>query len=101
MVTETLVDRDDPAFANPTKPIGSHMDEATAKTLAAQQGWMVKDDAGRGWRRVVPSPPPREIVDYQAIEHLARAGFVVIGCRRRRHPGRRGRRRATAEASRR
>src|SRR5215469_16976220 len=56
VVTETLVDLADPAFANPTKPIGSHMDEARAKALAAQQGWVVKEDAGRGWRRVVPSP---------------------------------------------
>src|SRR5580700_9000387 len=67
-------------FREPTKPIGSHMDEATAKKLAAAQGWTVKDDAGRGWRRVVPSPRPKKIVDYLAIAHLARAGFVVIGC---------------------
>ncbi|MGO8797645.1 MAG: carbamate kinase [Roseiarcus sp.] len=80
VVTETLVDRHDAAFKDPTKPIGSHMDEAKAKTLAAAQGWVVKEDAGRGWRRVVPSPAPRKIVDYRAIEHLARAGFVVIGC---------------------
>jgi carbamate kinase len=79
VVTETLVDADDPAFRDPTKPIGSYMDEATAKKLAAAQGWTVKDDAGRGWRRVVPSPQPRQIVDYQAIAHLARAGFVVVG----------------------
>ena len=80
VVTEMLVDADDPAFKNPTKPIGSHMPEATAKTLAAAQGWTVQEDAGRGWRRVVPSPVPRKIVDYRAIEHLARAGFVVIAC---------------------
>ena len=58
MVTQTLVDRDDPAFADPTKPIGSHMDEARAKKLAKQQGWTVSEDAGRGWRRVVASPQP-------------------------------------------
>ena len=80
VVTETLVDRNDPAFKDPTKPIGSHMEEARAKELAARQGWVVKDDAGRGWRRVVPSPIPRKIIDYKAIEHLVRAGFVVIGC---------------------
>ncbi len=80
VVTETLVDRDDPAFKDPTKPIGAHMDEARAKALAAQQGWVVKDDAGRGWRRVVPSPAPLKIIDYRAIEHLARADFVVVGC---------------------
>ena len=80
VVTETLVDRHDPAFRDPMKPIGSHMDEAKAKALAAAQGWVVKEDAGRGWRRVVASPTPKKIVDYQAIERLARAGFVVIGC---------------------
>jgi len=51
IVTQTLVDRDDPAFASPTKPIGSHMAEARAKQLAAQYGWTVREDAGRGWRR--------------------------------------------------
>jgi carbamate kinase len=80
VVTQTLVDRDDPAFRNPTKPIGSHMDEARAKALAKEQGWVVKEDAGRGWRRVVPSPVPRKIVDYQAIADLARAGYIVVGC---------------------
>lgn len=80
VVTETLVDASDPAFKDPTKPIGSHMDEATAKVIAAQQGWVVKDDAGRGWRRVVPSPMPKHIVDYEVIGHLARVGYLVIGC---------------------
>ena len=79
VVTETLVDAADPAFKEPTKPIGSQLDEATAKALATVQGWTVKEDAGRGWRRVVPSPLPRRIIDHQAIAHLARAGFVVIG----------------------
>jgi carbamate kinase len=80
VVTETLVDRDDLAFADPTKPIGSHMDEARAKELAARQGWTVKQDAGRGWRRVVPSPKPKRIVDLAPIEHLAASGHVVIAC---------------------
>ena len=80
VVTETLVDKSDPAFADPSKPIGSHMDEATAQQLAAQQGWTVKDDAGRGWRRVVPSPQPQRIVDYAVIGHLARAGYLVVAC---------------------
>ena len=80
VVTETLVDAEDPAFRNPTKPIGSHMDEATAKKLALAQGWTVNEDAGRGWRRVVPSPRPQKIIDYRAIEHLARSGFVVVAC---------------------
>ncbi len=80
VVTETLVDAADPAFRNPTKPIGSQLEEAAAKALAARQGWTVAEDAGRGWRRVVPSPQPLRIIDYQAMAHLARAGFVVIGC---------------------
>ncbi|HYM30998.1 MAG TPA: carbamate kinase [Candidatus Cybelea sp.] len=80
VVTQTLVDRNDPAFRDPSKPIGSHMDETTAKRLAAQQGWTVKDDAGRGWRRVVPSPEPKAIIDFEVIGFLARAGYVVIGC---------------------
>jgi carbamate kinase len=78
VVTQTLVDSGDPAFQNPTKPIGSHMDEATAKKLAKQQGWTVAEDAGRGWRRVVPSPLPRAIVDREVISHLARSGYVVV-----------------------
>ncbi len=80
VVTEILVDRNDPAFSEPSKPIGSYMDEAKAKALAAAQGWSVKEDAGRGWRRVVASPVPRQIIDSQAINQLARSGFVVIGC---------------------
>ncbi len=80
VVTETLVDRNDPAFTDPTKPIGSHMDEARARELAASQGWTVKEDAGRGWRRVVPSPRPKKIVDLAAIKDLAGMGHVVIAC---------------------
>ena len=80
LVTQTLVDRNDPAFADPSKPIGSHMDEQTARRLASRQGWVVKDDAGRGWRRVVPSPLPKSIVELAAINALARSGFVVIAC---------------------
>jgi carbamate kinase len=80
IITQTLVDRNDPAFADPSKPIGSHMDEQTAQRLARRQGWIVKEDAGRGWRRVVPSPQPRTIVELEAINLLARSGFVVIAC---------------------
>jgi carbamate kinase len=80
IVTQTLVDRHDPAFADPSKPIGSHMDEQMARRLASRQGWVVKEDAGRGWRRVVPSPSPKTIVELAAIKELAHAGFVVIAC---------------------
>ena len=80
VVTQVLVDRNDPAFADPAKPIGSHMDEATARRRAAELGWIVREDAGRGWRRVVPSPLPQGIVEIDEIEHLVSAGYVVIAC---------------------
>ena len=80
LVTETLVDRQDPAFENPAKPIGPHLDEATARQRAAEQGWTVKEDAGRGWRRVVPSPLPRAILELEVISELTAAGTVVIAC---------------------
>lgn len=78
VVTQTLVDANDPAFANPTKPIGSFMDEATARLRAEREGWRVVEDAGRGWRRVVPSPRPIAIVELDAIQALVREGFLVI-----------------------
>ena len=80
VVTQVLVDRNDPAFAEPAKPIGSQMDEERARRLAAELGWIVRDDAGRGWRRVVPSPLPQGIVEIDEIEHLVSAGYVVIAC---------------------
>jgi carbamate kinase len=80
IVTQTLVDRNDPAFANPTKPIGSHMEEARAKQLAKKYHWTVREDAGRGWRRVVPSPKPQTIVETPVIKTLAGQGFVVVAC---------------------
>ncbi len=80
IITQTMVDRNDPAFADPSKPIGSHMNEETAQRLARRQGWIVKEDSGRGWRRVVPSPQPKTIIELAAINLLARSGFVVIAC---------------------
>lgn len=80
VVTQTIVDRNDPAFANPTKPIGSHMDEARAKDLAAKYDWTVREDAGRGWRRVVASPKPQAIVETDVIRYLAQGGYVVVAC---------------------
>ncbi len=78
VVTQTLVDADDPAFQNPTKPIGSFMDEAEAKGHAAAEGWSVVEDAGRGWRRVVASPIPKKLVEFDAILTLLNKGFTVV-----------------------
>ena len=79
VVTQTLVDRADPAFQNPSKPIGSFMQQADALKHKDADGWSVIEDAGRGWRRVVASPRPVEIVQQEAIVTLARSGFAVIG----------------------
>jgi len=78
VVTETLVDRKDPAFANPTKPIGSFMDIRSAKIRCDRDGWTVVEDAGRGWRRAVPSPAPIRIIQKDVILALAKAGFTVV-----------------------
>jgi carbamate kinase len=80
VVTLVEVDAKDPAFRDPTKPIGSPMDEPTARKRAAELGWQVRPDPGRGWRRVVPSPAPRAIVDLDVIAHLVGAGYVVVAC---------------------
>ena len=79
VVTQVLVDRDDPAFANPSKPIGSFMDEDTAQERSQADDWVVVEDAGRGWRRVVPSPLPIRIIQVDAIRALIQDGFTVIG----------------------
>jgi len=79
VVTQTEVARDDPAFAKPSKPIGSFMDEAEARRRREQDGWEVIEDASRGWRRVVASPRPRRIVELEAIRTLIAAGAIVIG----------------------
>jgi carbamate kinase len=79
VVTQVLVDKNDPAFENPSKPIGSFMDHSTAQDRAESEGWAVVEDAGRGWRRVVPSPLPMQILEQDAIRALLEDGFVVIG----------------------
>ena len=79
VVTQVLVDRNDPAFEKPSKPIGSFMDQVTAQDRADSEGWAVVEDAGRGWRRVVPSPLPVRILEQDAIKALLREGFVVVG----------------------
>ena len=78
VVTQVLVDKNDPAYLNPSKPIGSFMDEARAAAQREQEGWHVVEDAGRGWRRVVPSPLPKAIVEQASIESLIKSGFTVI-----------------------
>jgi carbamate kinase len=78
VVTRTVVDADDPAFRSPSKPIGSFYDEAEARRRMDVDGWAMKEDAGRGWRRVVPSPEPNEILEQPAIEALLGTGAVVV-----------------------
>jgi carbamate kinase len=78
VVTQVLVDRNDPAFQKPTKPIGSFMAEAEAARRRDEEGWNVLEDAGRGWRRVVPSPQPERVIERDTVKELIDAGFVVI-----------------------
>lgn len=78
LVTQTVVDPDDPAFAAPSKPIGSFMSAEEAATHAREDGWNVVEDSGRGWRRVVPSPKPQRIVEIEAIRMLNAAGYAVV-----------------------
>lgn len=78
LLSLVLVDKDDPAFARPTKPIGPFYREADARAKAATLGWSVVDDAARGYRRVVPSPKPAEIVGLAAIRHCLSHGIIVI-----------------------
>ena len=78
LVTQTIVSRDDAAFQNPTKPIGPFYSEEEAKAVQAERGYVVKEDAGRGWRRVVPSPKPVEIVEAPIIKALVEAGVLVV-----------------------
>jgi carbamate kinase len=78
VITQVLVDRNDKAFLNPSKPIGGFMDENEAKRRESDMGWSVVEDAGRGWRRVVASPLPKEVVELDTVKALLKAGVVVI-----------------------
>ena len=78
VVTQVIVDERDPAFRRPTKPIGPFYSEERGRTLAKEKGWTVVEDSGRGYRRVVPSPRPLEIVEIEAIRKLMQDGTIVI-----------------------
>lgn len=78
VVTQVVVDKDDPKFQNPSKPIGPFYTEEEAKKLHEEKGYTMKEDAGRGWRRVVASPMPVEIVELDAVKCLLEGGFVTI-----------------------
>ena len=80
MLTQVVVDPKDPAFSNPTKPIGGYYSEEEAKKLMAETGDVYVEDAGRGWRRVVPSPKPVDIYEKISLQTLVDAGQVVIAC---------------------
>lgn len=79
MLTHTVVDPADPAFSGPTKPIGSFYTEQVARSLARENGWVVAEDSGRGWRRLVASPRPQRILEERAIAALLSSGFAVVG----------------------
>ncbi len=80
LLTHVLVAEDDPAFEKPTKPIGPFYDERRAEELRRERGWSVVQDAGRGWRRVVPSPVPLEVVELDSIRALLGAGAITVAC---------------------
>ena len=80
VLTQVEVDPDDPAFLNPTKPIGSFMTEAEARHLEKERDYRVVEDAGRGWRRVVASPEPKAIVEIDTIRSLVNTDHVVVAC---------------------
>jgi carbamate kinase len=78
IVTQVVVDQSDPAFENPSKPVGPFYDEAQARTMMLEQGHVMREDAGRGWRRVVPSPEPTEIVEIEAVRDLVDSGVLAV-----------------------
>lgn len=80
LVTQTLIDPNDAAFSHPDKPIGDYMTQETAETLAKAQGWDIAEDSGRGWRRVVASPAPQEVIETPVIRTLLEQNVLVIAC---------------------
>lgn len=78
VITQVLVDEKDPAFQNPTKPVGSFFSAEEAAQLMAEKGYIMREDAGRGWRRVIPSPEPIDVIEAPIIKSLVEAGHVVI-----------------------
>ena len=78
LLTQVEVDPEDPAFANPSKPIGPFFEEEEAKKIGDELGWLMKEDSGRGWRHVVPSPKPKHVCDISLVQMLVRRGTVVI-----------------------
>ncbi len=80
MLTQVLVDSNDPAFANPTKPVGAWMDKDVAMNYAKELGWVVAEDSGRGWRRLVASPMPKKIVEISSINCLVSNDVALVAC---------------------
>jgi len=80
LITQVLVNASDPAFNNPTKPIGSFYSKAEAMALYKNNGWAVSEDAGRGWRRVIPSPQPIDVIEKETIKQLLKNKTIVITC---------------------
>ena len=80
LITHVRVAEDDPAFDEPTKPVGPFYDEARALELERERGWKVVHDAGRGWRRVVPSPAPLEVIELAAVRALFSSGAIAVAC---------------------
>ena len=80
VITHVRVDEDDPAFGEPTKPIGPFYSREQSERLDKERGWRLVEDAGRGWRRVVPSPEPRSIIELEAVRRLLEDGIVAVAC---------------------
>ncbi|MGQ9494672.1 MAG: carbamate kinase [Thermoanaerobaculaceae bacterium] len=80
VLSEVEVDRDDPAFENPSKPVGPYFTAYRANQLMQEQGWIMVEDAGRGWRKVVPSPVPKRILNVDVVRRLIHGGAVAIAC---------------------